>query len=486
MNRYRILFLSLAIVASPGHADWPQFRGTNSAGVGGSVPTEFGPGKNERWRVEVGQGHSSPCIAGDNLFLTAFDANTNSLDVVCLDTNSGKERWRRGVVVEKIEKGHPSFSPASSSPVTDGDRVIAYFGSFGLICFDNDGKRMWDFELPVAKSFGGNAASPIIVDDQVILYRGTYEDHFLLSVDKRSGKQLWRVPQAEPFTGEMACTACPVVVGELLIAHTARSVQAFDRQTGERRWVTKCATTATSTPVLHEDQVVVAAWNKMGEPALRPEFPSFQKLLADHDADDNGAIDQTEFPKLWIFHRPDGIEAPQNGASLNFRRTDQNRDGTIEAAEWQKALEGIERFREGYQSHGILTIPISGEGVIDPETVRKLETNAIPEVPSPVCKEGLLYFVKNGGVLTCLNLDSGERVYRTRTKGKGTHYASPVIAGEHLLCVAGDGRITVIQTGRDPRVVAVNEMNENVYATPAINDGVLYVRTHTHLFAFGE
>ena len=82
----RILILLLAIVASAAHADWPQFRGTNSAGVGGSVPTEFGPGKNERWRAEVGQGHSSPCVAGDNLFLTAYDANTNSLEVVCLDS----------------------------------------------------------------------------------------------------------------------------------------------------------------------------------------------------------------------------------------------------------------------------------------------------------------------------------------------------------------------------------------------------------------
>ncbi|MEL6109089.1 MAG: PQQ-binding-like beta-propeller repeat protein [Planctomycetota bacterium] len=482
----RIQLLLLSLLASASHADWPQFRGPNSAGLGGSVPSQFGPGKNERWRVEVGPGHSSPCTAGDNLFLTAFDASTRALDVVCLDRAKGNLRWRKGVVAAEIEKGHPSFNPASSSPATDGDRVVAYFGSFGLICFDVEGNQLWELKLPLAKSYGGNAASPIILGDQVILYRGTYEDHFLLAVDKHTGKQLWRVPQSEPFTGEMACTACPIVAGELLIAHTARSVQAFDLKTGERRWVTTCATTATSTPVLHGDQVVVAAWNKMGEPALRPKFPDFEELVKGHDADGDNEISAQEFPRLWIFHRPEGVEAPQNGAPLSFRRTDKNRDGKIGETEWQKALEGIARFREGYQTHGILAIPISSEGVIDPGTVRTLETNGIPEVPSPVCKDGLVYFVKNGGVLTCLDVDSGQRVYRIRTKGKGTHYASPVIAGDHLICVAGDGRISVIKIGRDPQMIAVNEMGENVYATPTVDDGVLYIRTRSHLFAFSD
>ena len=88
---------------------------------------------------------------------------------------------------------------------------------------------------------------------------------------------------------------------------------------------------------------------------------------------------------------------------------------------------GIERYREGYQTHGILAIPIAGEGVIDPGMVRKLETNAIPEVPSPICKEGLVYFVKNGGVLTCLDVDSGDARLSNSNEGQG-----------HALRVAGD------------------------------------------------
>ena len=184
---------------------------------------------------------------------------------------------------DQIEKGRPSFNPASSSPASDGKRVVAYFGSFGLICFDMEGEKLWELKMPLAKSFGGNAASPAIFGDKVILYRGNYVDHFLLALDKVTGKELWRVQQEEPFTGEMACTACPILSGDKLIIHSARSVQAFDISNGRQIWVTKCATTATSTPVLAGNEVIVAAWNKMGEPALRPPIPSFEQLITEHD-----------------------------------------------------------------------------------------------------------------------------------------------------------------------------------------------------------
>ena len=184
--------------------------------------------------------------------------------VVCLGRLSGQRIWKRSITVEAFEKGHPSFNPASSSPCCDEQRVVAYFGSFGLVCFDLSGVRLWEKKLPLAKSFGGNAASPMIVGDAVILYRGNYVDHYLLCLDKHTGEERWRVAQKEEFTGEMACTACPIIADNLVICHTARSVQAFDLDTGQQKWIAKCATTATSTPVIVGDEVVVAAWNKLG------------------------------------------------------------------------------------------------------------------------------------------------------------------------------------------------------------------------------
>jgi outer membrane protein assembly factor BamB len=94
--------------------------------------------------------------------------------------------------------------------------------------------------------------------------------------------------------------------------------------------------------------------------------------------------------------------------------------------------------------------------------------------------------VKNGGLLTCIDITSGDLVDRMRTRGTGTHYASPLIAGERLYTFAGNGRVSVIELGESGRILAVNEMADSVYATPAIVDGVIYVRTHAALHAFAE
>ena len=469
-------------------ADWPQFRGPNSSGIapGPAGPVEFGPGKNELWRVPLGVGHSSPCIVGDVLYVTTFDADHQRFGIICLNRADGTTRWQRSIDVERVERGHPSFNPASSSPAADQERVVAYFGSYGLVCFDKTGEKQWERRMPLTKSYAGNATSPAIIGDRVILYRGNYVDHFLIAVDKRTGEQLWQVPQTEPFTGEMACTACPIVAGDKLIVHTARALQAYDLESGKRQWVVKCATTATSTPILAGNEVIVAAWNKLGEPSLRPAFPSFAELVAQHDEDKDQQISRNEFPTLWIFHRPEGAEAPQNGATVRFEQTDRNKDREIDATEWKNQIQKIEKFRSQYNTHGILAVPLDSQGVLDQDDIRVLETQGIPEVPSPLCDGKYLYFVKNGGVLTCLDLQSGERLHRIRTRGRGTHYASPLIAGERLYTVAGDGRISVLTLGPKPKLLATNDMPEGVYASPAIADGTLYVRTHSALYAFRD
>ncbi|MEM8670597.1 MAG: PQQ-binding-like beta-propeller repeat protein [Planctomycetota bacterium] len=467
--------------------DWPQFRGHNSDGIGsGSPPVAFGPGVNQRWKTTIAPGHSSPCFFGNKIFLTAYDEQTPSVSIICLDKNTGGQIWQKTIPVEALEKGHPSFNPASSSPCCDDQYVVAYFGSYGLICLDHEGKQLWDLKLPLAKSFGGNAASPIIAGDRVVLYRGSYSDHFLLCLNKQTGKEEWRIEQTEKFTGEMACTACPIIAGDQLICHSARCVQSFDIETGRRNWIAQCATTATSTPLIVDQEVIVAAWNKLGEPDLRPPFPRFDELIAEHDQNENGSIERSEFPKLWIFHRPEGIEAAMNGAPISWRHANPNGDSKIEEDEWTKIITGLERYRAGAETHGLIAIPLDSEGFVPTEKVRKLVIDGIPEVPSPVSDGKYVYLVKNGGLLTCIDVTSGERVCRMRTRGRGTHYASPLVADGRLYTFAGDGRISVIDIQDSPEILAVNEMQDSVYATPAIMDGVLYVRTHSALFAFQE
>lgn len=488
----RLIIVAVAVFAfglarqSTNAAEWSQFRGPNSSGVNrdASPPTQFGPTKTVAWKVPVGAGHSSPCIAGDSLFLTTEDAATNSLSLVAFNRHTGERRWSATFVAEAFEKGHPSFNAASSSPVTDGQYVVAYFGSYGLVCCSVEGEVLWEHRMPITKSFGGNATSPIIVGDRVILYRGNYVDHFLAAYDTNSGDELWNVPQHEEINGEMACTACPIVVNDSVIVHTARAVQCYRVGDGSLRWITNVSTTATSTPIIVGDQVYIAAWNKLGEPSLRPEFPSFETLLSENDKDDDGTISRDELPRVWVFHRPDGTEAPMNGMPVRFKWTDTDRDGEITAYEWSEQLTKLDRFRAGYQNHGLIAISLTSEGTLSIDDVTTLVSDGIPEVPSPVSDGRFIYLVKNGGVLSVIDVASGERVSRVRTQGRGTHYASPIIAGDHLFTTAGDGTISVLSLGERPQSVAVSHLDEPVYATPVAMGRKLYIRSHQHLYAF--
>lgn len=470
------------------HADWPQFRGVNSAGiaVGPAPPIEFGPGKNELWQVPMAAGHSSPCVVGESIFLTTFDEQKKSLAVVCVDRSNGDIRWSKDVPTAGIEKGHPSFNPASSTPACDGERVVAYFGSYGLICFDTDGAKLWDVKMKLARSYCGNATSPIIVGDKVILYRGNYVDHFMLAVDKRSGKEIWKVKQPERFGPDMASTSTPIVAGDKLIVHSARAVQAVELSTGKQLWKTRHSTTATSTPVIAGDEVIVATWHQTGESSQLPELPTYEKLLEDRDKNRDGVIKGKEFPRLMIFHRSEGIEAAQNGFPLRLSMVDRNKDGAVDQEEWSKAKAAGDARRKSYEKHGLLAFSIDAAAPAETTSFRRVADDGIPEVPSPIVHDSKVYIVKNGGILTCLDLKTGERFYRMRTKGRGTHYASPVIADGKLFTTAGAGQITVLSLGPEPEILSVNDMEDGVYATPAIVDGTIYVRTHSSLFAFRQ
>ena len=481
-----VVFFALAGVSL---GDWPQFRGPNGSGLAqGSAPIEFGPGKNERWRVDLGIGHSSPCVVGNSIFLTSADKEKKMAEVIHIDRRDGRVHWRRSIALGRLEQArHPSFNLASSTPVSDGERVVAYFGSIGLICFDLEGTKVWEVKMPPAKSFSGNAVSPVMVGDRVILYRANYVDHFLQAVDTVSGKTLWKKPQAGRFTPDQACSATPVVAGDRLIVHGIRSVRAIRIADGETIWQLNCKTSATSSPVVVDNDVVVATWNQTGEPALVPVFPPFEQLVENNDKNGDGQITPDELPKLMYFHRSEGSEAPMNGHPLSFRDADSDGNKSINVGEWEALLARTAERRSKNVPHGLVAIPLKSKGVLKDDQIRYLARKNIPEVPSPIVHKGRVYLIKNGGVLTCLDLATGEQLYRMRTGGSGTHYASPIIADDKLYIAAGNGEVAVLDiSGPEAKLLAANAMGQGVFATPAIVHGMIYVRTHRSLFAFGQ
>src|SRR5262249_34384782 len=141
---------SLASVASAQApaGPWPQFRGPGGSGVaeGQKPPVEFGPGKNVKGKGKAPPGLASPNVAGDKLVITAYE--DGKLFTVAFDRASGKEAWRAEAPAETIERYHKSeSSPASSTPATDGERIVSYFGSCGLFCYDLSGKELWKYPL---------------------------------------------------------------------------------------------------------------------------------------------------------------------------------------------------------------------------------------------------------------------------------------------------------------------------------------------------
>ncbi|HVI72657.1 MAG TPA: PQQ-binding-like beta-propeller repeat protein, partial [Pyrinomonadaceae bacterium] len=182
--------------------EWSQFRGPNGTGVSETknLPTEFGPNKNVVWKAALPPGHSSPVLTNDRIFVTAHEKET--LLVFCLDRQTGKVLWQREVPHSRAGRLQNVNGPASPSPVTDGKNVYVFFQDFGMVSFDPDGKERWKLPLGPFNMFYGFGASPVLVDDKVIL--PVDQDHpasYLIAVDKNTGRLRWKVERPAVISG---------------------------------------------------------------------------------------------------------------------------------------------------------------------------------------------------------------------------------------------------------------------------------------------
>src|ERR687894_586079 len=194
-NKLFVAFLLVLFTLTSAVADeWSQFRGPNGTGVSDTknLPTEFGPNKNVVWKTELLPGHSSPVLTRDRIFVTGH--KNYQLFVICLDRQTGKILWQRQVPRSRAGRLQNVNGPASPTPVTDGSNVYVFFQEFGLLSFDPDGKERWKLPLGPFNMFYGFGASPILVDDKVIL--PVDQDHptsYLIALDKNTGRVRWKV-----------------------------------------------------------------------------------------------------------------------------------------------------------------------------------------------------------------------------------------------------------------------------------------------------
>ena len=219
---------------------WPGFRGPTGQGtvVDSGFPLEWSGSKNVRWRMKLpGRGNSSPVVWNERVFITAESADRADRLLLCLDRADGRVRWQVAAPrPAKPEKLYWKNTYASSTPVTDGERVICFFGNSGLVAFDLDGKRLWQRGLGEFKTSHGPGSSPVLYRDLVILLQDQNRGESVFAAfEKSTGRPVWQRARA----GAM-CWSTPVLlrVGDHdeLVHNGSHQVIAYDPATGRELW----------------------------------------------------------------------------------------------------------------------------------------------------------------------------------------------------------------------------------------------------------
>jgi outer membrane protein assembly factor BamB len=450
-----------ALAALPAAAgDWPRFRGPNGSGAASDegLPVDLSPA-SAVWMRETPFGQSSPIVARGLVFVTA--AEGDALWTLAYDARSGEERWRRSVPQLRIDRLAPESGPAVPTPAADAAGVYSFFPEFGLVAYGFDGEERWRRELPPFRSFYGLAASPIIERGVLVLLCDQTIAPFILGIDPATGKSLWeqrREVPAESWT-------TPVVHhaggdDSLVLTFGTASVDAYDPKTGERAWtLAGFGATPVASPIVDGDTAFVVVPDQAAEFAV-PATSTFEPL----DTDGDGALDPREIASSdW---------------AATFPWFDVDGDGKASLGEIDRQL-GVMRSPD----YGLVAVDLAAAG--GPK-IRWRDRKTLPYIATPIVYGGALFLVKDGGILTSYDPQSGEVLKRGRIPGATQpFFPSPVAAGGRLYLTSSTGTVAVVTAQAQWETVAVSDLDEETFASPAIADGRLFVRTRSKLYAFG-
>ncbi len=251
--------------------NWPAWRGAQGNGhcQEKNLPLQWSTTENVRWKVPLpSPGNSTPVIWGDRIFLTqSLDATGSQRAVLCLDRKDGKVLWQKSVPFQGRETTHRDNPYCSGSPVTDGERVIAWMGSAGVVCYDFQGNQLWFKDLGKFEHIWGNSGTPVLYKDLAILNCGPGERQFLVALDKKTGKEIWRVDEPggkfgttnREWLGSWSTPAVTTIKGrEELIMTWPGAVKSYDPATGKLLWTCGGLTPLVYTSPLVSDEVIVA------------------------------------------------------------------------------------------------------------------------------------------------------------------------------------------------------------------------------------
>ncbi|MCX6252129.1 MAG: ankyrin repeat domain-containing protein [Bacteroidetes bacterium] len=426
-------------VAKP--ENWPSFRGNCTSGIADGqhppVMWDAGKGMNLRWKTYIpGLSHASPVVWGDNVILItaqssdtaaeyrvglfgdvepANDTTSHIWKIFCISKESGKIKWEK-----KAYKGKPRVlrhvkaSQANSTPVTNGEYVVAVFGSEGMVCYDLKGNEKWRKDLGILdagwffneETQWGFASSPVIYKNTVILQCDRSKDCFIAAYDLKTGKEAWKTPR-EDISSWGTPTVCHGKSRDELVTNASRFIRGYNPATGEELWrLAPNSEITVGSPVFADSLVFVTA-------GYSPVAP---------------------------------VYAIKTGGSANISIPDSTNSGKF--IQWRKKRGGT-------------------------------------YMPTPIVYNGNLYTLSNSGTINCYNGSTGDLVYKETIKGGGAFTASPVAADGKIYFTSEEKGVFVIRAGAEYDVISINPVGEICMATPAISDGLIFVRGQHHLFCFG-
>ena len=458
----------LVLLGSAAWGQWERFRGPNGTGVSESagVPSEFGAGKNLFWRTELPPGHSSPVIGGGRIYLTGVEHDR--LYTFCIEQGSGRILWKRESPRSRREKLNSLNNPASPTPVTDGENVYAFFPDFGLLSYTSNGKERWRLPLGPFNNVYGIGASPVLADDVVVLVIDQDKNSFIVAVGQGDGKVRWKKPRPEALSGASTPSVIKSAAGpSLILAPASFRMDVYSARDGEAVWwVQGLPSEMKSVPVVVGDSVYVSGFNTPeNDPGRQVALPTWQELLARDDANKDGAIQKEEVSdartkRYWEFIDTEG-------------------HGKIVEAEWKLHLAVMAA------ENGLYMFQMGSRGDATSKLVWKYQ-RSVPQLPSVVVYRDVVYMLNDKGVLTTLDAKTGQLLRQDRVRGlSDNYYASPVAGDGKIFLTSHNGVVAVLRAGGEQELLAANALNEEVFATPALAGGRLYVRTVSALYCFG-
>jgi outer membrane protein assembly factor BamB len=447
---------------------WSQFRGHrfNNVASDTRLPEALDLENAVKWKVPLASGASTPVFWGERFVVTTFDGS--KLYTECRSITDGSLIWNAVAPNQAIEEFFALLgSPAAPSCSVDAERIVAYFGSFGLICYDWDGKKLWQvpMAIPQTRDGFGTGTSPLLNEKTVYLQRDEDGPNSgIYAFNAETGEIRWRTNR----DGFRVSFGSPIIWDGALVTIGDVRVKGYELSTGEERWtiVGTAAYPCTSPTVGEDGRLFIATWSPGS--ANERNMPPFVELVKTFDTDLDGRLSKANLHSSFVRDF--------------FDVNDKNKNGFLDQAEYEADLKFFERGK-----NVVMAIAPGGRGNITETHVAWRGEKGAPYVASPLVYRGRVFLIKDGGLLTTYDADSGKLLSGpARIGATGDYYASPLGIDGKVIVISISGVLSVL-SGDDPsKLLHTLDFKERVWASPVVRDTTLYIRTETQLYAIGN